>query len=111
MYFYLKVAIVVSRLPNGTDQWTSPIVVSQRKGYSNQNPVLFYDNQTNILYLFHTQQDAKKVGDTGLNGEGYTCISVFKLYNSEDIVGLGFLYLPTNFLERVVVRTVCGTFV
>ncbi|XP_060581481.1 uncharacterized protein LOC132738072 [Ruditapes philippinarum] len=63
------VAIVVSRLPNGTDQWTSPIVVSQRKGYSNQNPVLFFDNQTNILYLFHTQQDAKKVGDTGLNGE------------------------------------------
>lgn len=73
MYMYkchVQVAVVVSRLPNGTDQWTSPIVVSQRKGYSNQNPVLFYDNQTNILYLFHTQQDAKKMTDAGLSGEG-----------------------------------------
>ncbi|XP_045168418.2 uncharacterized protein LOC123531478 isoform X2 [Mercenaria mercenaria] len=63
------VAIVVSRLPNGTDQWTSPVAVSQRKGYSNQNPVLFYDTQSCSLYLFHTQQEAKKLVNGGISGE------------------------------------------
>lgn len=57
---YSDVAIVVSRLPKGSLQWTKASVVSQRKHYSNQNPVLFFDNETNVLYLFHSQQDAKK---------------------------------------------------
>ena len=55
------VAIVVARLPNGTDQWTKAGVVSRRDGYSNQNPVLFYDNRTKILHLFHSQQPGSKL--------------------------------------------------
>ncbi|XP_013386853.1 uncharacterized protein LOC106156237 isoform X2 [Lingula anatina] len=51
-----NVAIVFARLPNGTLQWMNPRTVSQRPGYSNQNPVLFADNNT--LFLFHTQQKA-----------------------------------------------------
>lgn len=58
------VAIVVSRLLNGTAQWTKAKVVSQRKGYSNQNPVFHYDNKTRNLYLFHTQQEAKKISNS-----------------------------------------------
>ena len=54
------VAIVISRLPNGTDQWSKAGVVSRRDGYSNQNPVLFYDNRTKITHLFHSQQPAAK---------------------------------------------------
>jgi predicted neuraminidase len=50
------VGIATSHLPNGTTQWTDPKIVSQRVNYSDQNPVLFYDNGTNILHLFHTQQ-------------------------------------------------------
>lgn len=53
------VAIVVSRLPRGSLQWTNASLVSQRQNYSNQNPVLFFDSQSGTLYLFHTQQDAK----------------------------------------------------
>ena len=50
------VAIVLSRLPNGTDQWSRAAVLSQRKDYSNQNPVLFYDAKGKMLHLYHTQQ-------------------------------------------------------
>ena len=59
---------MVSRLPKGSLQWTKAIVVSQRKHYSNQNPVLFFDNATKVLYLFHSQQDAKK--EYEYSGEG-----------------------------------------
>lgn len=54
------VAIVVSRLLNGSSQWTNASTVSKRKGYSNQNPVLFYDKYVKIFFLFHTQQKAQK---------------------------------------------------
>ena len=63
------VAIVVACLkqtPDGLGQWTKATVVSQRDGYSNQNPVLFRDdfssNKTKaspVLHLFHSQQQAK----------------------------------------------------
>ena len=65
---FYQVAIVISRLPKGSLQWTKAKVVSQRKHYSNQNPVLFFDNATNVLYLFHSQQEAKK--EIEYSGEG-----------------------------------------
>ena len=52
------VSIVISRLKNGTDQWSKATLVARREGYSNQNPVLYYDNKTKILHLFHSQQPA-----------------------------------------------------
>ena len=55
-----NVAIVFSQLKNNSNQWAKAQVVSQRKGYSNQNPVLFYDDKMDTLYLFHSQQEAKK---------------------------------------------------
>ena len=53
-----NVSIVISRLKNGTDQWSKATLVARREGYSNQNPVLYYDNKTKILHLFHSQQPA-----------------------------------------------------
>ena len=50
-----KCAIVVSRLPAGSAQWTAPATVSERDGFSNQNPVLFHDAATNATLLFHSQ--------------------------------------------------------
>lgn len=50
-----KCAIAVSRLPAGSTQFTPPVIVSERDGYSNQNPVLFYDVTTNVTWLFHSQ--------------------------------------------------------
>lgn len=50
-------AIVFSRL-NGTS-WSKATTLSKRKGYSNQNPVLFYDNVHNKLHLFHSQAKAE----------------------------------------------------
>ena len=38
------VSIVVSLLPVGTSQWTNASLVSRREGYSNQNPVLHYED-------------------------------------------------------------------
>eukprot|EP00239_Pterosperma_sp_CCMP1384_P001783 CAMPEP_0197848218 /NCGR_PEP_ID=MMETSP1438-20131217/7991_1 /TAXON_ID=1461541 /ORGANISM="Pterosperma sp., Strain CCMP1384" /LENGTH=394 /DNA_ID=CAMNT_0043460361 /DNA_START=122 /DNA_END=1306 /DNA_ORIENTATION=- len=55
------VSIVVSHLVNNV--WSKPFVVSRRDGYSNQNPVLFYDEDTNKLHLFHSSQPASK-GET-----------------------------------------------
>lgn len=63
-----NVAIVFSQLKNNSEQWTKAQVVSQRKGYSNQNPVLFHDNKTDVLYLFHSQQEAKKAS-AGIQSE------------------------------------------
>lgn len=65
-----NVAIVFSHLKNNSDQWSKAQVVSQRKGYSNQNPVLFHDNKTDVLYLFHSQQEAK-TASAGIQSEGW----------------------------------------
>ena len=51
-------AIAVSRLSPGSAQWSDPKVVSQRPGYSNQNPVLFFDATTNLTHLYHSQLKA-----------------------------------------------------
>ncbi|CAF1652960.1 unnamed protein product, partial [Adineta ricciae] len=49
-------SIAVSLLAFGSQQFTAGVVVSERANYSNQNPVLYWDNQTQILHLYHTQQ-------------------------------------------------------
>jgi predicted neuraminidase len=50
-----KCAIAVSRLPAGSSQFTAPVIVSERDGFSNQNPVLFHDTVTATTWLFHSQ--------------------------------------------------------
>jgi len=51
-------AIVVSRLTNGSDAWTNSTVVATRKKFANQNPLLFFDSATGTLHLWHTQAPA-----------------------------------------------------
>jgi len=51
-------SIVFARLAANSTQWSGPVVVSRREGYSNQNPVLFLDHNQRVLYLFHSQQPA-----------------------------------------------------
>ena len=51
-------SIVVARLPAGSLQWSRAQAVSSRVGYSNQNPVLYYDAADKVLNLFHSQQPA-----------------------------------------------------
>lgn len=49
-------SIALSLLSIGSDQFTPGVVVSERANYSNQNPVLYWDDQTSILHLFHSSQ-------------------------------------------------------
>jgi len=51
------VSIVKSVLPPNGTQWPNATVISQKIGYSNQNPV-FYCNSSNEVYAFHTSQPA-----------------------------------------------------
>ena len=49
-------SIAVSLLPLGASKFTPGVIVSERVNYSNQNPVLYWDNQTQILHLYHSSQ-------------------------------------------------------
>lgn len=49
-------SIALSLLHIGADRFTPGLIVSQRANYSNQNPVLYWDNQTAVLHLFHSSQ-------------------------------------------------------
>ena len=49
-------SIAVSLLELGSQQFTAGIIVSKRVNYSNQNPGLFWDDETQVLHLYHTQQ-------------------------------------------------------
>ncbi|CAF1557401.1 unnamed protein product [Rotaria sp. Silwood1] len=49
-------SIAVSILEIKSQQFTPGIIVSERINYSNQNPVLFWDNETQILHLYHSSQ-------------------------------------------------------
>eukprot|EP01084_Bolivina_argentea_P187850 323499_1 len=71
-----NVAIVYSSLASGSTQWSSPKVISQRTGYSNQNPVLFYDNTTDLLHCFHSQQQAN-------SGKGESEAQIWHLQSSD----------------------------
>lgn len=51
------VAIVISRLTKGSDQWTKPEVVAQQSGVAFENPVLF-EQSAGLLWLFYTSQAA-----------------------------------------------------
>lgn len=84
-----NVAIVFSQLKNNSDQWTKAQVVSQRKGYSNQNPVLFHDNKTDVLYLFHSQQEAKKAS-AGIQSEDSAEIWVLSAKNVTNSTAIQF---------------------
>lgn len=53
-----KCSIVAAHLLANSTQWSNATLISRRSGYSNQNPVLFYDVTTDMLNLFHTQQKA-----------------------------------------------------
>jgi hypothetical protein len=55
-------SIAVSLLEVGSQQFTAGVIVSERVNYTNQNPVLYWDNQTQILHLYHTSQLAQKPG-------------------------------------------------
>lgn len=50
-------SIVLSRLDHGSARWTEPVVVSGRRGWSAQNPVLFRAPDGRI-WIFHTSQRA-----------------------------------------------------
>ncbi|CAF1029342.1 unnamed protein product [Adineta ricciae] len=49
-------SIAVSLLQRGSQQFTPGVIVSERVNYSNQNPVLYWDSQTQILHLYHSSQ-------------------------------------------------------
>ncbi len=51
-------SIVVSFLELGSEKFTAGVIASERVNYSNQNPLLFWDHETQILHLYHTQQFA-----------------------------------------------------
>lgn len=50
--------IAISRLPAGASTWDATTVIPQtlQANYSNQNPVLLHDPQTDLLHLFHPTQ-------------------------------------------------------
>jgi predicted neuraminidase len=54
-----RCAIVFASLPAGTKQWTGAATLSLQDGFSNQNPVLFYDEKAALLRLFHSHAPAK----------------------------------------------------
>lgn len=51
-------SIVVSRLGPGSSRWTKASVVALQPGFSNQNPLLFYDAQGGQLHLYYSQLKA-----------------------------------------------------
>ena len=67
-------SIAVSLLPFGSDKFTPGVIVSERVNYSNQNPVLYWDNQTKILHLYHSSQ---------LGNAGETKAEIWHLQSSD----------------------------
>ena len=49
-------SIALALLEVGSKQFTPSVIVSERVNYSNQNPVLFWENETQILHLYHSSQ-------------------------------------------------------
>jgi predicted neuraminidase len=49
-------SIVMSRLDHGSTRWTEPMIVSNRPGWANQNPLAFLAPDGRI-WLFHTTQE------------------------------------------------------
>ena len=59
------VSIAMSRLAHGASKWSSPVILSQHSGWSDQNPVPF-DAPDGKLWLFHTSQQAGKGQTTAI---------------------------------------------
>jgi predicted neuraminidase len=55
----VDVAIVMSRLPKGSNQWTRPVVVADKTGSALENPVIF-EPPTGPVWLFYTSQAANE---------------------------------------------------
>jgi hypothetical protein len=51
-------SIAVSLLALGSQQFTPGVIVSEHVNYINKNPVLYWDNVTQILHLYHSTQPA-----------------------------------------------------
>lgn len=64
-------SIAIARLAATGSRWSPGQVVSWRVGYSNQNPVLFEDNTTGILHLFHSQQPASSTVQLQVGSEDH----------------------------------------
>ncbi len=73
-----KCSIVVAHLLENSTQWSNATLVSRRDGYSNQNPVMYFDRtKNNTLNLFHSQQKATlTVQNREDNSHIWTCQSV-----------------------------------
>lgn len=83
------VSIYIARLSSGTDKWSNASLVSRQDGYSNQNPVLYYDSTTKILNLWHSQQ---------LAGKGESNANVWHLQSTD---GRGMNWTkPKDFLKK-----------
>jgi predicted neuraminidase len=54
-----NVAIVMSRLPKGSEQWSKPVEIDHQEGRSFQNPVAF-QVADDRLWLLHTSQPARQ---------------------------------------------------
>merc|ERR1719223_1087798 len=52
------VAIVYSHLTDDGTKFRKAQTLSQREGYSNQNAVLYAEDKTSTLHVFHSQQGA-----------------------------------------------------
>jgi predicted neuraminidase len=68
-----NVAIVVSRLPKGSQTWDSAVLVDREDGKSYQNPVPIEDTKGRI-WLFNTSQSA---------GKGQADSQVLKVYSDD----------------------------
>ena len=103
-----NVAIVVSRLTlNATGGfqdavWGDAPVVSQRADYSNQNAVLFHDDETGVMHCFHSQQGG---------GDGESEATVWYLNRSDDKpTGSGTSTGPYGWTEPVEIFSKKGSF-
>lgn len=52
-------SIVVAYSTKNSSQWSSSTLASRQNGFSNQNPVLYYDTHLSKFRLYHSHQKAK----------------------------------------------------
>jgi hypothetical protein len=48
----------------GSQQFTPGVIVSEHVNYADQNPLLFWDKDTQILHIYHTTQPAHEAEST-----------------------------------------------
>ncbi|SDI79832.1 Predicted neuraminidase (sialidase) [Alteribacillus bidgolensis] len=79
------ISILLSRLNKGSDEWSTPTVVSNDSERSEQNPILF-ENPNGELWLIYTAQDAVHQDSAVVrcrisNDNGYTWSNVKTLFD------------------------------